>query len=272
MPLHLDSFVKREQQDAVTAAMLQSFNESNAIVVSFDKKFFHLQKPIIDTLTNSTIGKLVFTLYVNEEEQGNEILDLDVVLQGDSASHIEFLSLQPGSSDANEYYEAMTIDSEAHFELETVNRYAEHGELTGTQRVVRVSVFPFQVNVFENLSQFNRWVGFGDDVRVGSTDIMVNGLSDTFIMPSGIMNSTADNVESYSFVVGTLLSYRNVVAQFGDINVSFIIATVHTAIGDVPVALSRENFDLSQLREGCIIAMNADVKADIAQDSDIHYI
>ena len=39
---------------------------------------------------------------------------------------------------------------------------------------------------------------------------------------------------------------------------------VDTALGVVPVAMGRDVFDLKKLKVGCVIAMNAVVKADVA--------
>ncbi|MBQ3216741.1 MAG: hypothetical protein IJB35_02875, partial [Oscillospiraceae bacterium] len=58
---------------------------------------------------------------------------------------------------------------------------------------------------------------------------------------------------------------------FGEAALPFVLAKVDTALGAIPVAMGREVFDLKELKAGCIVAMNADIKADLARDEDFMY-
>lgn len=65
-------------------------------------------------------------------------------------------------------------------------------------------------------------------------------------------------------VVGTVASFRDVSVDFGGVVLNFMIAQVKTAFGTIPVAIGREVFDVKKLKVGTLVAMNADIKADLA--------
>ena len=79
-----------------------------------------------------------------------------------------------------------------------------------------------------------------------------------------MMSDKKDDDGNYSFIVGTVKSFRDVSPDFGDNKLPFVVAKVDTAVGVVPVAMGRDVFDLKELKVGCVIAMNAVVKADVA--------
>ena len=138
------------------------------------------------------------------------------------------------------------------------------------ERKVRISVFPFELSVYKDMDAFNKWAGFGDGKEVGNTGLKVGGFSETFAMPGGMFKEKADD-ESYSFLVGRVKSFRDVQVSFGEISWDFVLANVYTALGTVPVAMGREVFDLSALEPEVIVAMNADVKADMSKPEDFTY-
>ena len=76
--------------------------------------------------------------------------------------------------------------------------------------------------------------------------------------------SDKENDNDYSFIIGKVESFRDVSPNFGDHKIPFVLAMVDTALGVVPVAMGRDVFDLKKLKVGCVIAMNAVVKADVA--------
>ena len=264
MPLHLDSITNDNRDSSLLAWMLQEgMNDCDAIFISEDHLFFHIQKNIVDLITNDVIGRLIYTIKNNEERKTLEVLDLDIVLNNPNPSTLRFLDLRSGS-EANEYYEVETLEDEQHLEIETVNRHTEPGDLLKTERNVYISVFPFQLSVYESINEFNKWAGFEKPVTVGNTDLKVGGFSETFTMIGGMFEGKGDREEHYSFMLGTIESFRDVKIAFGETILDFVIASVNTALGVVPVTMGREVFDLSNLSQGCIVAMNADVKADIA--------
>lgn len=58
---------------------------------------------------------------------------------------------------------------------------------------------------------------------------------------------------------------------FGDTVYPFVLAQADTALGVIPVSMSREVFELEKLKVGCVIVMNADIKADLAKDGDFKF-
>ena len=91
------------------------------------------------------------------------------------------------------------------------------------------------------------------------------------MMPGGMFNDKKKSDESYSFVVGKVVSYRDVEIAFGETVYPFVLAMIDTALGVIPVSMGREVFDLESLKVGCIVAMNVDIKADLARDENFKY-
>ncbi len=59
-----------------------------------------------------------------------------------------------------------------------------------------------------------------------------------------------------------MLSIREVESdEFGD-KVNFLIVGVDSGMGTIPVAMSRECFDLEELAVGKVLEIRADIKAD----------
>jgi hypothetical protein len=152
------------------------------------EKYIHTQKQINDTHTGNEIGKLVYTLKVDDEKQSVFLLDLDIVLNNNATTSLHFINLLEGSSDSNEYYEVETLD-EAHLEIETVNRHTKNCTLLGRKHDVRISAFPYELSVFSNILALNKYLGFSP-IELNNTGILVAGLSNRFIMPGGIMDKS----------------------------------------------------------------------------------
>jgi hypothetical protein len=271
MPLHFNAITNDYKNSTAFAWILQKgMDECDSIFVSQDQQYFHIQAPLTDVLSQDEIGKMVYTIKRDNEHQVMEILDVDFVLLSDECVNLHFLNKRSGSSDSNEYYEVETVAGEQHLEVETVNRHTVTTEIEGEERSVRISVFPFELSVYKDISSFNSWVGFTKEIDVGNTGLKVNGLSETFAMPGGLLNNKKDD-ESYSFLVGKVKSFRDVRIQFGEVSWDFVLAKVLTALGTVPVAMGREVFDLEKLVPEAIVAMNADVKADLSKPEDFTY-
>ena len=60
-------------------------------------------------------------------------------------------------------------------------------------------------------------------------------------------------------------SFSDVSIAFGEFNLPFVLAQVDTALGTVPVAIGKDVFNISNLKEDCIVAMEADVKVDLSR-------
>lgn len=271
MPLHLNSITNNSQNSEILAWMLQEgMDRCDSIFVTEDQKYFHIRCNIEDCLTGDVIGKMVYTFL--HGDKAIEVLDLDIMLNNTVPSVISFIELREGSSDSNEYYEAEVVDGGQHFELETVNRHVIAENLIDTEREVYVSAFPFALSVYEDMDAFNAWAGFKKDISVGDTSLKVGGFSEKFMMPGGMDNPNKRSDESYSFVVGKVVSFKDVEVAFGKNVFPFVLTWVDTALGVIPVPMSREVFDLENLKVGCIIAMNADVKVDVAKVDDFKYL
>ena len=271
MPLHLNSITNNSRKTDALAWMLQNgMNKSESLFITEDKKYLHIRCNIPDRLSGKTVGKLVYTI-VNCEN-ALQILDLDIVWENSVPTLLRFNALREGSSDANEYYDAEVKDGGQHLEIETVNRHVIPEDIIDTEREVYISAFPFELNVYDDIAAFNAWAGFGNGVQVGDTDLTVQGLSERFMMPGGILNDKKQKDESYSFVLGKVVSYREVEIEFGETVYQFVLAMMDTALGIIPVSMGRDVFDLRNLRAGCMVAMNADIKADLAKDDYFKYI
>ena len=270
MPLHLNSITNDGQNAKSIAWILQKgMDACDSVFVTEDMKYFHARCNIIDRLSGDAIGRIVYTLLLGEKIM--EILDLDIVWNNKTSTRLRFNTLRDGSSDSNEYYEAETVEEGQHLELETVNRHVVSTEILDTEREVFISAFPFELSVYADMKAFNEWAGFHRAIAIGDTDLKVGGFSEKFMMPGGLFNDKKKSDESYSFVLGKVVSYRDVEIAFGETVYPFVLAQVDTALGVIPVSMGREVFDLERLRVGCVVAMNADIKADMSKDEDFKY-
>lgn len=270
MPLHLNSITKDSRNADTLAWLLQDgMDEYDAVFVTEDRRYIHVRGKIVDLRSNEAIGQIVYTLKLREGAL--EVLDLDIVWNNEVPTRLRFNTLRKGSSDANEYYEAETVSEGQHLVIETVNRHTVQGELIDTERDVFVSAFPFSLTVFTDMDTFNQWAGFGEGINIADTGMKMSGLSETFMMPGDLLNPGKDVDESFSFVVGKVVSFRNVEIAFGKTILPFVFAQVETGMGIIPVSMGREVFDLSKLEIGCVIVMLADIKADVARQEDFSY-
>ena len=68
--------------------------------------------------------------------------------------------------------------------------------------------------------------------------------------------------EPSSFINGTINDFEDIEVNIAGINITFTIIDLKTAIGNIPVAVNKENFDLRSIEKNKIVCMVADVKAD----------
>lgn len=261
MPLHLNAIMTETIQNSFIAWLLQSVNDYDTLTVSEDKRILLLTRYMRDADSESAIGKYVTTELIDNERKALQVMDLDITLLNDNAVPIRFLKRLPMSSDANEYYDARTEESEQHFQLETVNRHTVPFELEGTVQNVYLSAFPFKLSLYDDMDALNLALGFGKTVRIGS-DEWKNNLSDTFLAPGNAVNPDVKDDETYSLVIGTVRSHRDVSIRSSIGTIRFTILWLDTALGLLPTAASREVFDLGGLAVGKAVTMCADIKAD----------
>ena len=262
MPLHLQSIVNDEQETELFSWIVtQSANDDYDEVMVSGDKYIHIVRNVDDSLSGETVGRIVYTIKINEANKCLEIKDIDMVLNSENLVEIEFLKILEGSSESNEYYEVELIDGGQHIEVETVFRHMELEELLHTRCKVSACAFPFSINLYENISAFNAKNGFSVPIKVAGIENAVAGFSDDFACPGSVM--TDDKEEHFSYLIGTAKAIKDCSLQFGEIKLSVLIVDVNTALGIIPVIMSKKVFDLSEMSEGCIIEMYADIKASI---------
>ena len=260
MPLHLNSIAYKDIENELVANILSK--DSGTVEDFFateDKKKINGIKNIIDKNSNEIIGKTVFTMKVNEEMGQIELLDADIVLNNNTTTQLYFVKKYEQSSDSNEYYQVSLEDDSAHFDIETVGRYRINGEIENTIQSVHLSVFPFQLDIYKNIEELNKTLGFSKPIKTTINDFVVHGFSEEFM---GVGSALSQNTEPCSFVIGKIESYKEVNAIIGEIEVPFTIINLKTAVGIIPVAASKHNFDLSHISKGMILGMFADIKAE----------
>lgn len=266
MPLHLNSITNEsENADLLTWLIQKGMDEYDSLFITEDKKYFHIRSNIKDRISGQNIGRIVYTIF--HAGKALEIKDIDIVLNNPVPTRLLFNILKDASSDRNEYYEAETVNAGAPLELETVNRHIIPDDLLNTERDVYISAFPFKLSIFNDIKEFNTWAGFGNSITLNGTDFNVEGFSEKFIMPGGAFG----NNEIYTFIIGKVVSFRDVEIAFGETVLRFILVHADTALGTIPIAVGRDVFDTENICEGCIIAMNADIKADLGNDSDFFF-
>ena len=271
MPLHLNSITNDSQNTDILAWILHdAIHDSSGVFITEDKRYSHLTNLIRDERTGKTIGRFVFTLFLDEAEKRMEVLDLDIVLDNPNASDLHFVRMLPDSSDSNEYHEVELVGGEQHLLIETVNRYVINGSVVGTNQSVHVSAFPFELSVYENMAALNTWAGFDRLGEIGNTGMRVDGFSAHFAAPGSVF-SRKNGDGKFSFVVGIVEAFEDVTVLFGEHRFDFAIIWLDTALGVIPVAAGRDVFDLERLEIGKVVAMNADIKTDFADYANWHW-
>lgn len=265
MPLHLQSIANADHISEIIVSLLAGAGKDpDSISISKDK-YIHTRFFAVDSVSGQSFGKIVYTMKIDEEQKGISVIDIDIVLNNPNAARLRFLGKRRGSSDANEYYDAETTAGDARLQIETVNRHVLEEELVNTEREVSISAFPFELTIYDDIEDFNRFVGFGTEIPLRNTGIKVCGFSDRFMMPGG----GSEENESYTFLLGTVVSFRRVSWRIEDKEIAFEIALLDTALGIIPVAMSRDVFNLSKLSVGKIVTMKADIKADFCPYTNI---
>lgn len=268
MPLHFNSITGGSQTPRLLAWILtEALGRCDKLLISADKRFLHVRADIPDDLTGDVIGGFVFTLDVKEDEEHVLIKDIDIVFDPVGPTVLEFLELRPESSDANEYYDVLVPEGGQRLQIETVNRHAIAGLLAGTERKVRISAFPFRLSLHSSMKALNRSLGLDRKITVKGTDLVIGGLSETFAAPGGMLVDDEEEAETYSVIIGTVVSVREVQITLGEVSLPFLLVQLDTALGVIPVAMSREVFDIEGIGPGMVVYMSADVKADLSEEA-----
>ncbi len=266
MPVHFQAITNNSEGSSLLASLLQGgLDAADGAIASEDGRILHIMRVMRDLGSGERIGKIVYTYLKNDERKSLETLDIDITLDSVESVELEFLNMLPESSDADEYYDVEAVAEGQHLQIETVNRNFIKQDILNTVQRVRTSAFPFRLTVYDDLDALNDAFGF-KPVKAKGTDMTVSGFAPTFAAPSSIVQNEDYEGETFSFLIGTVKSFRDVSVVFGDCTLPFVIAQVESALGLLPTAMGRDVFDLSRLAPGKIVAMYADIKADFAVD------
>ncbi len=264
MPVHFNSFIADKEEDLrkkLFSDIVTKYTEkADSVFVSDDKTKIHMTTFFKDIRTKKKIGKVVITLMVRPDNI--ELVGTDVVLLSDHKTKLHFEEKLEESSEANEYYMVYDLEQEKHFDIETVDRYTISEDIENKEKDVYLSAFPFQLDVFENEDEMNKNLGLGKEVDIPAVGKKVITM-DPKMMSDGRVMTGAN--ESCSFIIGEVIDFKDVEVNIADNNIKFTIIDLDTAIGNMPVAVHKENFDLSKLKKRTLIGMVADIKADLSE-------
>ena len=168
MPVHFNSFIADREEQLKTKLfsdiVTNYTEEADNVFVNDDKTKIHMTSYFKDINTKKNIGKVVITLIVRKDNI--ELVDSDIVLLSDKKIKLHFEEKLEQSSEANEYYMVYDLESERHFDIETVNRYCIKEELEDSDRDAYLSAFPFQLDLYENEEEMNKALGMGEEVDI----------------------------------------------------------------------------------------------------------
>lgn len=262
MPLNVQSLTSKDSKNIFVQIVNKELSDADDIILSKDKKYISMNKTIIDTKTGNKIGAFVFSVFQNDEMQALEIVDIDIILDNNKYTEIKFTERKDNPSDYTESYIVETEDGENHFEVEAVNWASIGSDLTGGKYKAYLSAFPEVFNIYDDIRAFNSSIGFNGPVQIKGTDIKVSGLGESFMSTGDIFSSKKDT-EAISFIIGRIKDFRDVSVQLNDDTLDFVIVDVETGVGNMPVAVGRDVFDLSNIGIGKIVEMYTTVKADL---------
>lgn len=264
MPVHFNSFIADKEEDLrkkLFSDIVTKYTEkADNVFVSDDKTKIHMTTFFKDIRAKKKIGKVVITLMVRPDNI--ELVDTDVVLLSDHKTKLYFEEKLEESSEANEYYMVYDSEQEKHFDIETVDRYTISEDIENKEKDVYLSAFPFQLDVFENEDEMNKNLGLGKEVDIPAVGKKVITM-DPRMMSDGRVITGVN--EPCSFIIGEVIDFKDVEVNIADNNIKFTIIDLDTAIGNMPVAVHKENFDLSKLKKRALIGMVADIKADLSE-------
>lgn len=264
MPLHLESFIPEGKSENTLSVMVEGVRTADPLYISSDETVVHSKKRMKDAITGEEFGSIIYTLKIERPIEKLSIIDIDVVIDNDNKTRLKILNKLPGSSEANEYYDAEVIDQGGHFQLETVNRNACKDNIVDTEQEVFISAFPFSVEIHNDMEEFNRESGLEKDITIGDKQLRCNGFADDFMAPASLFHMGTDSNETYTYFFSKVLKIREVETEdFGD-KVSFLIVDVDSGMGVIPVVMSRDCFDLDELAVGKVLEVKADIKADFS--------
>lgn len=110
------------------------------------------------------------------------------------------------------------------------------------------------------MEEVNKALGFIKPIKVKELDLEVKGYSEEFVGNGDIFGGYISSI-----IIGRVVSFSSVNAIIGEELVPFTLIKVKTSIGIIPVAASKDVFNLSDLEEDKLIVVIANVKADFVK-------
>ncbi len=264
MPLHLESFIPEGKFNNTIPAILEGARSAEPLYISEDGMIIHSRKRMKDARTGEEFGSIVYTLKMDGSKKKLSKIDIDIVIDNENKTKLKLLNKLPASSQANEYYDAEVVGQGGHLQLETVNRNACKEEILVTEQEVFISAFPFYVEAYNDMGEFNKKFGLEREISVGDKQIRCNGYADDFMAPASLFQMGTESNETYTYFFGKVLKIREVESEdFGN-KVSFLIVDVDSGMGVIPVVMSRDCFNLDELAVGKVLEIKADIKADFS--------
>ena len=263
MPICFESFMgnRKDKTEIVTNILQSDMDRAEDAYASDDKKNIHLTKYLTNKKDNKKISKIIYTMKVREKEI--EFLDADVIFTNENKITLKFLNKLEQSTEGTCYYEVENENGGQHFEIQAINFFKIGENLSNTIQNVSLSVLPFQLSVYESIEELNNELGFSEPIKVGNTDLTVQGFGEDFIGVGSLLLKNGN--EPSTFLIGKVKDYEYIDTTIGNTDIEFLIIYLETGIGTVPVvAPTNDYFDLRRLKKGSILGIFADVKADLS--------
>ena len=257
MPLHLMSLTPYNPTQEDVDQLIWTIMNGVTTYYERIKMLYHFRKELVDQRSGEPVGNVIVSLVGDQKTGKSRYVDVDLSFYSDEPVRIQLENKIGENSFANQHFNAVYLEvAEQHFCLETVNRFGSNPELDGTEVSAYISIFPQRVTVYKDLKELNRAYGLPKEIEnpamreIGITSICY---SDTFIAA----------FEDYNKVFGTVVSMKDVELQMDPLTLNFVLAKVRTGFGIVPVAMSRELFDLENLAPGCALDIEGRIVADL---------
>ena len=262
MPMHLEVLSPIQPSEEDTPKIFTDIVEAADDYYQPAEGFVHFRTKLFDRFSGELIGHFSSTMVHDEKAHMNRLLDVDTSFVNDNPVILQLGSKIGQNSFACQYFNATYgTDAEQQLWIETVNRFTQKPKLEGKEVEARISVFPTNLTLYDDMEALNEAYGMNKPIEnpklreIGITNIRY---SDNFLAVT----------EGKNMLFGTVLSFRNVMVYISELTLDFVLATVRTTFGPVPVALSKDYFDIDGIHPGSAVAMYAYLSADLASPRD----
>ena len=258
MPMHLEALApvmpSHEELGDACYTMVETASDFYKPV----DRLVHLRTRMVDRISGEVIGNFITTIFEDRKANMNRLVDVAIAFASDNTVILQIGGKRGEESPACEHYNATYEgDVEQPLWIETVNRFTAPADLEGEEVEAVLSIFPTNLDVYEDMDALNEAYGMNRPINhpyfqeIGMTNIRY---TDNFL---GVMDGK-------NMLFGTVLSFRDVHVEIEEMILDFVLAEVRTTFGPVPVALSRDYFDLEGIHPGSALAMYAVICADLA--------